>query len=166
VINQKIKPGTFSSNELYHPSYSLLNKISNFLAVNLYKQFFWFEHWHHPQPYTKKNIQTVLSLFNNEMKVASKNRFRTSTDLTAYIYRYWHLLTGDYYPFKYNDGAHVQLSSKDKIDKLKQELAAKNINFICFNDTVHLSDDEFISVRLGVNEMLSEHFKLKASFEK
>lgn len=166
LINRENNPLTLKRDKLYHPSYSLLNKISNLLAAKVYHSFFWIEHWHHPQPYTKKTLENVYSIYKSEMMESSKNRFRSATDLTAYIYRYWHLLKGDFYPYKHNDAMHIQLSSLHKVDQLQQEISTRNINFICFNDTVHLSDDEFILVKHSVDKMLSQRFSSKASFEK
>ena len=39
----------------------------------------------------------------------SSNKFRHNTDLTQYLYRYWRLAKGDFYPYKYDDGVETNI---------------------------------------------------------
>ncbi len=100
LVNRELRRNYLKNKHLYERSYSFLDKLSNFLMFNVYKKFFWFEHWHLPQPYLRKTLLEVKGKFAKEMSHCSKNRFRDSTDLTQYLYRYWHLAKGEFYPIK------------------------------------------------------------------
>ena len=166
LINKKFAPINLKNDYLYHPSYGIKTKISNFLLKNVYKKFIWLEHWHHPIPYLKSTLQEVYNEFKNEMMQCSKNRFRSNNDLTQYIYRYWQLASGEFYPYKYNDGLIANIDSIKTLEKLIARVEnEKNINFVCFNDDLNLTDDEFEKVTIILKSFLDEYFPNKASFE-
>ena len=166
LINQKhqlIKNKKY----LYHHSYSFKDKVSNFLYKNIYKKIFWIQHWHHPQPYRLSNIKEVQKTYTKEMTKCSHNKFRCSSDITPYLYRYWHLMKGDFEPYAHNDGFVAKISSlqylKSTIVKIKQ---SPNINFVCFNDQMNnVSEDEFKQTAIVLEEYLETLFPDKASFE-
>jgi hypothetical protein len=166
LINKKFAPLKFEKKYLYHPTYDIKNKFSNFLLQNLYKKFIWIEHWHHPQAYLKSSLKEVYTEFKQEMMVCSANKFRSNNDLTQYIYRYWQLATGDYIPYKFNDAMAINIDSKYHLIKLI-EMVKKNktYKFVCLNDSPKLSDYEFEKVKKITNEFLNEKFSDKAAFE-
>jgi len=167
LINKKFSPIQLNKTLLYHPSYPLKSKVSNFILDNIYKKFIWIEHWHHPQPYLKSTLQEVYSEFQNEMMECSKNKFRDNSDLNQYIYRYWELAKGNFYPYKYDDAIISNLASINVLDKLLEEIQTnKKINFVCFNDSTYLSDIEYDKVKFKLMDYLEKYFPDKASFEK
>lgn len=165
LVNKFKSSIALDNDKLFHSSYSLLNKISNFLLKYLFKHYFWLEHWHHPQPYNKNTIKQVRFLFEKEMTICSKNKFRYHSDLTHYLYRYWHLVNGMFYPFKYNDAIVENISSVSNFNKLIRKLNNYNFKFVCFNDSEKLSYDEFNKVKNILYDFLFEKFPTEASFE-
>ena len=167
LINKSFKKPSLNSNCYYHDSYALKYKMSNFLYLNVYKKVFWFAHWHHPQPYRKKTLYDVFEHYEEEMIETSHHKFRSAKDLTPYLYRYWHLMKGEFVPFDHKDGYMANLKSlkgllKD-VAKLKQD---KTIKFVCFNDQMHgISDQEFTEVVVFLEKYLEERFPKKADFE-
>jgi len=151
---------------LYQKSYTIKGIFSNFLMKNIYKKAFWIEHWHHPQPYLKSIVDKTFEDFQQEMLKVSKNRFRDYSDLNQYIYRYYQLFSMNFYPFKHNDGYVKNIDSLEKLeDMIKYIKSNKNINFVCFNDSVNLSDNEFEKVKKNLSLFLENIFDKKASFE-
>jgi len=165
LINKKFAPIQLNKTLLYHPSYPLKSKVSNFILDNIYKKFIWIEHWHHPQPYLKSTLQEVYSEFQNEMMECSKNKFRDNSDLNQYIYRYWELAKGNFYPYKHDDASISNLASVSVLEMLIEEVESNNINFVCFNDSIYLSDIEYDKVKVKLAEYLENYFPDKASFE-
>jgi len=166
LINTKSNKKLMNKEFLYHHTYSFKDKISNFLFKNIYKKIFWIEHWHHPQPLLKSTIKEVFDEFKTEMLVSSKNRFRSKTDLNQYIYRYWQFINGNFYPYKYNDSIISNLDSLNVLENLIKKInSSPNINLVCFNDSVHLSDNDYNIVKNKLNFFLEEKFPDKASFE-
>jgi len=168
LINSSFNSLHLSKEMLYSSSYSTRCKIANFIYKNFYRELFWLTHWHHPQPYTKETIESVYSKYRDEMIACSHNRFRSSSDLTQYLYRYWHLINGNFVPYKHNDGFVAKISNlkylMETIDYLK---STKDINFVCFNDQMSsISDEEFQESRVLLSNYLETIFSKKASFER
>lgn len=168
LINNTFSPLKFDKDHLYHESYDIKDIISNFLLSTIYKKFIWLEHWHHPQPYLMKTLQEVYSEYHHEMMLCSSNKFRSNSDLTQYIYRYWQLAKQNFTPHKYNDGFVAKISSlqhlQSTIEKIKQN---PNVNFVCFNDQMNnVSEDEFKQTSMILENYLESIFPDKASFER
>ncbi len=168
LINRDFDSSSLSSKMLYNNSYSLKDKISNFIYKNFYRNIFWIKHWHHPQPYTKKTITSVYAKYSKEMIACSHNKFRSSSDITPYLYRYWHLINGDFSPYDYKDGFVAKITNfeylKSNIKDLKDR---SDINFVCFNDQMrNASDEEFKETTMVLEKYLETIFPTKASFEK
>ena len=167
LLNRQCSPIQMNNQFLYHKSYSITDKINNFLFQHFFKKLIWVNHWHHPQPLLKKTLQEVYSEFENEMMICSRNRFRSKSNLDQYIYRYWQLIHENFYPYKHNDGLISNLDSKYILQNMIQKLEIdQTINFVCFNDSVHLSDTEYDAVKQKLTQFLEAHFPQKASFEK
>ncbi|PHM39565.1 capsule biosynthesis protein [Xenorhabdus mauleonii] len=166
LINKIRSPNQLNNHYLFNKSYGLTGNILNFLLKYFIKKYFWFEHWHHPQPYIKEEILKVHAQYEKEMSICSKNKFRSNNDLTQYLYRYWNLTAGQFYPQKYNDGLVKNIESTFSLERMIKEIKLKNFNFICFNDSTALSDKEFFSVKNKLILFLDENFPVPASFEK
>jgi hypothetical protein len=161
---------TFTSLEpryLFHPSYSLVDKIHNALARYVCRKIVWLQHWHHPQPYLKSTLTKAYELFSDAMQRCSANRFRSSDDVTAYLYRYLHLATGAFHPYKHNDGLVDNIDSLDRLDKMLKRLENDpHIRFVCFNDSAKMRETDFERVKEKLTNVLQKRFPHKASFEK
>ena len=167
LINDKFPISEMKMNQYYHHSYSIKNKISNLLYKTVYKKLLWINHWHHPQPYTKDTIQEVYNSYNKEMIETSSHKFRSSNDITPYLYRYWHLMKGNFEPFYHNDGFVAKITSLSYVQNIIKEIKqGQNINFVCFNDQMNnATKDEFEHVTITLENYLESIFSDKASFE-
>ena len=168
LINNSSFTHTINNQHYYHHSYSLKQKISNFLYKNIYKKLFWINHWHHPQPYLKSTINEVYSTCEKEMLDTASHKFRSSKDITPYLYRYWHLITGNFEPYYYNDGFVAKISSLGYVENVIKKIeGTPSIHFVCFNDQAHdINDEEFKALTLKLESYLESKFPNKASFEK
>ena len=166
LINREFKFKKLDNKYLFHSSYLSKTKLSNFLYKFFYKNIFWLEHWHHPQPYLLTTLQEVHKRFEKEMMVSSSNRFRANNDLTQYLYRYWHLLNENFEPHRYNDDYVLNIISKESFDKgLRYIKTTKELNFICFNDSPQLGNNEFEYIKTSLLNYLEKILPQKAPFE-
>jgi hypothetical protein len=167
LFNKKLTPYKMENHLLYHSSYSISDKVNNFLFQYFYKKLIWINHWHHPQPLLKKTLQEVYTAFSDEMMACSRNKFRSNSNLDQYMYRYWQLIHGNFHPFKYNDGLVTNLDSMEILNSMIDKLqSTQHINFVCFNDSVHLTDEAYQQVKNTLNDFLEKRFPDKASFER
>ena len=167
LISDRFPISKMKKNQYYHHSYKIKNKISNLFYRTIHKKLFWINHWHHPQPYKKYTIQEVYDTYKEKMIKTSSHKFRSSSDITPYIYRYWHLIKGDFEPYYHHDGFVAKILSLDylvnTIKKIEQD---KSINFICFNDQANNIDyKEFEEISTKLENYLESKFPKKASFE-
>lgn len=167
LFNRKFAPLQLDGHTLYHESYTLLDKVNNFLLQHIFKKLIWLNHWHHPQPLLKNTLKEVYATFGKEMMESSQNRFRTKSDLNQYMYRYWQLIHGEFYPYRHRDDLITNLDSLVVLEKMIDTLETDDeINFVCFNDSTELLDTEYDKVKNRLRDYLEEHFPNKASFEK
>jgi len=167
LINDRFAPLHFDKHQLYHKSYTLTDKINNFLLQHLFKRYIWLNHWHHPQPLLKQTLQDVYDAFSEEMMQSSRNKFRSKSDLNQYMYRYWQLSTGNFYPYRHQDDLIANISSVEVLEEMLTDLEkSQQTNFVCFNDSTDLSESEYLSVKNRLTDFLEKHFPQKASFEK
>jgi len=167
LLNDRFAPLSWSDKKLlYDGSYSLIDKTNNLFLEHFLKRFLWLQHWHLPQPLCKRTLLEVKEHFFEEMMETSRHRFRSKDDLNQYIYRYYHLLRGEFHPKKYNDGIVRNLDSIGTLDEMIKIIRADPlIKFACFNDSVDLGDREFVSVKRRIGKFLEQTFPKKASFE-
>ncbi|OBX06567.1 glycosyl transferase [Gallibacterium salpingitidis] len=167
LINMKANILSLTYKQIYNSSYCLYDKVNNFIMKNIYRKAISLQHWHHPQPYLMSTLEAVYENFQKEISLASMNRFRDKSDLTQYIYRYWHLLNGEFYPMKYDDGiGDKNIAGLDDLTQIFKELENdKNLKFVCFNDSPELSDEDFYLVKKELITKLEDLFPEKASFE-
>ncbi len=146
----------------YHKSYGKINIIKNCI-LNIFSNYYHFKHYHHPQPYLRSTLKEVFEKNKYEILLTSSKKFRSPTDLTQYIYRYWSLVKGEFSPSYKKDFATYNLSSikvaKQCIDGLKK------FTFICVNDDPNLESDDYEKVcKMLINE-LDKVFPVKSEFE-
>ncbi|URL04372.1 stealth family protein [Avibacterium sp. 20-132] len=76
LVNSKKNIQTISKNLIYNTSYSITEKLNNFLMKTLYRKAISLKHWHHPQPYLINTLEEVKEHFKLQLERASKNKFR------------------------------------------------------------------------------------------
>ena len=167
LINRQFQPASLSKQQLFASSYSLREKISNILLKYFYRHYFWFAHWHLPQPYTRHTLQEVYQHFAPEILASTANRFRAPNDLTIYLNRYWQLASGAFIPHKYNDGYVRNISNladlNHAIDHLNQH---PEIRFVCLNDTCTSPNSNEVAQLIHAQHTFYQHYLPNpASFE-
>ena len=167
LLNREFAPIKPEKKYLFHPSYSLTDKANNFLLRYLFQRLIWINHWHHPQPMLKQTLHDVYNTFSDAIMQCSMNKFRSKQDLTQYIYRYWQLIKGNFYPYKHYDGLVANLDSLTILEEMIETLETdQSIRFVCFNDSVDLSDEAYRKVKERLVSFLKKRFPQKASFER
>jgi hypothetical protein len=165
LINREINIAKIDNKFLFHETYPLKVQISNFLMKYIYRKIIWVEHWHHPIPYLKKTLIDVQKKFGSEMNLCSRNRFRANNDLNQYIYRYYQLATGTFYPYRHNDGKFKKIESLADMQECILEM--NQYTFYCPNDSVedNATEEENMQIKNLLISKLEEIFPQKASFE-
>ena len=166
LINAKFSPSELyrrGKEYLFHPTYGAMGKVRNFFLLYLWRRYFFFCHWHHPQPYRMKTIKEVYSQFKESMMICSKNRFRSDNDLSQYLYRYYRLAKGDFFPYFHNDGYYLHIRSHHSLKEDLDAIEKENPNFITVYDNYDSNEEEKVLTLL--TDILEKRFPKKAGFE-
>lgn len=167
LINRYSRPAQLPDEVLFHPSYLVANRSSNWLLKYVYRHYFWFAHWHLPQPYCRRTLQQVYAHFEPEILACTANRFRAANDLTIYLNRYWHLAHADFEPQFYQDGFVRNISNLTQLQQARETLATHpELRFVCLNDTfVPKSASELEQMRTAQSALFQHYLPQPASFE-
>ncbi len=165
LINEHFSPEQLymkGKKYLFHSSYGKIGKFRNALLLYFWKKYFLFLHWHHPQPFRKRTLKEVHSLYHMQMMECSKNRFRNENDLSQYLYRYYHLAKGDFFPFFHDDGFYLNIKSYTSLKHGLAHLEERNPNFVSIYDNYDSDEEEILAFLI---QFLEKRFPNKASFE-
>ncbi|MFA5130526.1 MAG: stealth family protein [Patescibacteria group bacterium] len=149
-------------NTYYNDNYGLMGNLKNFIA-NFSKHYSFFEHYHQPQPHLKKTWEEIFLKHGRIIQETSSHKFRTSGDITQYIFRYQNLINGNFFPRYAKDFSNFNIYSKRKA-----RLCAKKINdkrFVCINDVPELSEREYYICKKIILNSLEKVLPNKSMFE-
>jgi len=144
--------------------------------------FYWntftgFKTHHHPQPFLKKTFQEIWTLESQRLEKVLSSRFRESTDLSQYLFRYWQLVKGDFFPENYRvekkKRKYVEVRNLDDAKRVANVINSNKIKQICINDGTSkgrfnkegVSVKEFVEIKTMVNDALQNVLPEKSKFE-
>lgn len=89
---------------------------------------------HQPASYLKSTLQEVWNAEPDLLDKICKNKFRTADDINQYVFRYWQIGKGCFYPYNViNRGAYVAVG-KTPVNYDRVLLREKK-KLLCLNDT-------------------------------
>ena len=79
-----------------NPKYGKMNIRT--LACLLWKETTGFQNFHLPQPYLKSTLEEVWEKCPDILESTMRSRFRSENDVNQWLFRYWQLCKGTFYP--------------------------------------------------------------------
>ena len=125
--------------------------------------FVGFSNFHLEQAYLKTVFDEVWKAapeFLNE----SCTRFREDVTANPYIFRYWQFAKNLFYPSKIN-GMYFFLIKHDVLDRIEKAFQDVKCTSICLNDSALCTDEEFVLIDKGLQQLFEVKFPHKSSFE-
>lgn len=120
-----------------------------------------FEDPHTAQPYTKSLFEEVWENCHEILMETASHRFRSPDDVNQWLFRYWNLAKGDFYPIN-NLKKSRYFDISDDIDTICNAISSKKYAQIILNDdTVKNPEYVFARLRDAFQSILPE----KSSFE-
>lgn len=116
---------------------------------------------HLPQPHFKSVFEQVYTLETNKFEDFFGNKIRGNNDLNHWLFRYWLLEEGRYYPQSNKFGKYLLLS---ETNKLRNVILKKRAKVLCIND-VECTDDEFESLVENLNQIFETRYPEKSKYE-
>lgn len=122
-----------------------------------------FSNFHLEQTYLKSAFDEVWEAAPEFMS-ASCTRFREDATANPYIFRYWQFAKNLFYPSKRN-GKFFFLIKHDVLDRIEKAFHDKNLVSVCLNDSALCTDEEFVLIDTGLQQLFEIKFPQKSSFE-
>ena len=138
------------------------------LMLSQYRAFPGFRSYHLPVPIKKTTMQEVWTKENLLLSETTRHRFRTSDDVSQFLFRYWDLASGNFMPVKGDRlGKYFGLDEKNKdsiVKKICEAIEKSKYPMVCINDCF-VAHQCFEDARDKVNKSLEKLFPDKSSFE-
>ncbi|WP_436666721.1 stealth family protein [Latilactobacillus sakei] len=116
---------------------------------------------HLTRSHLKSTFKKVWDEEYDILNQTSKNRFRTLSDVNQWLFSYWQIETGQFYPQSVRLGKYYTLTDTDKIIEFIKKSKQKEL---CINDDYNITNYENKMNR--ITESLQEKFPQKSHFEK
>lgn len=126
-----------------------------------WNNFCGFHDYHLPVPLKKSTMKHIWDVEQDRLDQACHNRFRSPSDLSQYLVRYWQLCTGEFYPKK-SLGRPFTVTIDNYKEAVRYIYDQKG-QTICLSE--NFSEDEFEIIKSSVNEALNSILPDKSKFE-
>ncbi|HFI0710401.1 TPA: Stealth CR1 domain-containing protein [Streptococcus suis] len=117
---------------------------------------------HIPISYKKTTFRKLYELEPELFSMNDKSRFRTKSDVTEWLMRYWQLASGDFVPRSVKFGAYYNISNNP--EQIIKDIKESKHSLICINDSDEIT--EFEKVKSQLLLVFEEKFPIKSCFEK
>lgn len=121
-----------------------------------------FTNRHLPMPFLKKFFYEVWEREPEICELTSSHKFKDYTDINQYVFRYWGIASGEFYP-SHTDGKMFVMGDQD-VDAIVYEILNRSRKMLCINDDYNI--DNFEEKRDRIIDALNTVFPEKCSFEK
>lgn len=140
------------------PKNGLLNLRTLFLLP--WSRFSGFYDPHFAQPYTKSVLEEVWKNCSSILHNTMKSRFRSMSDVNQWLFRYWQLCKGNFFPSSVKKKRYF--SFEDKIEEIVGAIKSQKYSEVVLNDAPCSDYDEKIrQITLAFDSILPD----KSSFE-
>jgi len=149
----------------YNKKYGFVGNLKNRIS-NIFSDYHYFEHYHQAQPFLKSVWKEAIESCRDEVDMTIAQRFREKSGITAYLFRYWHLVSGNFVPYFEQDFIIKNLENIDNIRDIGTMLRENKYRFVCLNDeSSKMNDDEFLEGKRILTEALDTILPDKSSYE-
>lgn len=136
-----------------------------------------FKTHHHPQPFLRKTFLDLWDLEKERLDRVLNSKFRNSDDLSQYLFRYWQLVKGDFFPENYRSEKkkrrYVEVRNLNDAKNIVNWINLGKLKQICINDGTSkgrfnkegVSAKEFVEIKTMVNNALQNILPEKSKFE-
>ena len=162
VINNNFdKRKVFKKNFLKYINIRYGTKNIRTIVLNIWRHYPAIYDTHIPVSLCKSTLKKVWDKEYEILDSTCKNKFRTINDVNQYIFRFWQMLDGNFYPRSFNFGRYFSL--KENNDDIYKAITKPKNKVICINDSDVV---EFEKTKQLLQESFEKVLPKKSSFEK
>ncbi len=122
---------------------------------------------HMPQPYLKSTFDKVWELEERELLKTTSSKFRSCSDISPYLFRYWQMADGRFQPISIRDTKYISISH-ESIDSgiISTSTTSQKYKMLCLNDSGDIDDvEEFERAKRYIQNALMRLLPDKSSYE-
>jgi len=121
---------------------------------------------HQPQPFLKRTFSELWKKETTLLNNTTSTKFRSNTDVSQYVFRYWQLMTGNFHPRSFRDTFTIPVQNPTDVDLASTFVRNAKYSMLCINDEIEKIDKNIFNT---YNNKLSDAFTTllphKSSFE-
>lgn len=115
--------------------------------------------------YLKKTYEELWEKEGEAFEEVCSHRFRVNTDYNHWVFSYWQMAKGDFYPRTPKFGEAFSLNDdENNNEKIFQSVLSGKYSLVCLNDSV--SGDKYPDALAKLTECLTKLYPERSSFEK
>ncbi len=114
-------------------------------------------------PYFKSDFEKVWEKESDELLKTQYSRFRSEKDLTHFVFRWWRMCEGSFYPRR-SMGKYFALTDNASVDKAVKAIEKNKYPEICLNDC--WADDHYEEAKERIKSAFDKILPEKCEYEK
>ncbi len=137
------------------------------MMLSQYRAFPGFRSYHLPVPVRKQTMEAVWEQEYDILNATTMHKFRTSEDVSQFLFRYWDLASGRFEPIKGSSlGRYYGLdeTTDSLIAEACSAIEQSRHRMVCINDC-YTAYDRFEEAKRRINGALEKLLPEKSSFE-
>lgn len=163
IINKEFNKNLLKKHNLFkmiNAKYPIKRNLMNLYYLKKNK-FSWFYHYHNALPIRKSTMQEVWDKEFKKLDKTCFNKFRSCSDINEYIFTYWELARGSFFPYRYSE---IKYSiDNNNLNLCINEILNPKKKLLCLNDTENC--DNFLKCKYEINKAFQKRYPKKSSFE-
>lgn len=124
-----------------------------------YKDFTGVKNMHSANAYLKSTYLEVWNSCAEELEVTSLRKFRNIGDVNQWLFKYWQLVTGNFFPQNHNYSRYCLV---DDLRTIERVLTRKETKTICINDN---GKADILQLKQAILQVFAKVFPEKSGFE-
>lgn len=121
---------------------------------------------HLPNAFLKSTLNEVWETYGNLLEETSAHKFRSLTDYTQWLFRYWQLVTGKFYPINvYRSSVYYPINEKT-LPKIEDVILHQKRQIVVLNEETKGISVPFEECQKRIHAAFQQILPQKSSFEK
>lgn len=133
------------------------------LILSFWTSISTFKQSHLSTSFNKETFNEVWDIYGEELKSASKEKFRSKNDYSQWLFKDWQLASNKFEPRKHKFGHYATLFNENDVDNCSRYIEEQKAKVICVNDGPQLENFEY--AKKTINSSFNCLYPEKSKYE-
>lgn len=121
---------------------------------------------HMPQAFRKSTMEKVWNLFQVQLDITCRHKFRQAQDISHLVYTIQDIADGAYVPMNKTYYGFPYFNIPSNLDDLLDDISQCKSKVVCIEDSNLITSENFEKLKTSINRVFEEKFPQKSVFEK